>query len=78
MKNGMSVTPEMLEKIDKAHAVSVGIMNNFKAQEPVAAALAKFNPVSQESSTTNKTSTTTNSASGNSKKSSGAKNNKVK
>lgn len=50
MNKGMSVTPEMLEKIDKAHAVSSSIMKNFKAQEPVAAVLAKFNPVTKEAS----------------------------
>jgi hypothetical protein len=68
MNNGMSVTPEMLEKINKAHAVSSGIMNQFKAEEPVAAALAKFNPVSQDTHKSN-TSNTNSRA-----KSSGSKN----
>ena len=75
MNNGMSVTPEMLEKIDRAHAVSVGIMNKFKAEEPVAAALAKFNPVSQESASSNQTAA---SRAKSTKSSETKKNNKIK
>lgn len=63
MNKAMGITPEVLEKIDRAHAVSSGIMNKFKAEEPTAAALAKINPVSQESTSSSaKTSSSKKSA----------------
>lgn len=70
MKNIMAVTPELLEKIDKAHAVSTSIMKEFKEQEPAAAALAKFNPVSQTTAKEGAKQASTSSASSKAPKSS--------